>query len=920
MSIISDKLTRRSFLALTAAAALSGCSSGSDETIIVESGNSGDDPAIVEEKTYRASCRSNCQSNCSLMAHVRNGRLVRTSKGLYDLENNREIKPDGTPGDEISQTEIEEKFKSYERICLRGLSQVQRIYSNTRILHPLLQTGERGDVSTFKQISWDEALELLATKLAENYDGTNASVLGKKICYVAGSGNYGQVQGLSGAGAIIYDMMQTTKTWVGYDMSLPVGLSKTMGPATFPFITGNEMRDVMNAKTLFLWGSNMAEAHLVGWQFVRKGREKGSINNVVSIDVMANTTAVKSDYLYRIRPGSDTMVALSMINVILNERYKADLSGMPADIKEYILHNTNAPYLVKSNGNGTYSYLRKKDITGVATDTEYVAYDINAGAEAFTAQKPLAVWYYGAQRTEFPAGGDYAITGSYTVNGIAVKPVYQWLLEKTAQYTPEYAEDYTQVSPANLRKLVDLYTDGPTTVYLGFGTSHHYNSSNFGFALAVLGSITGNIGKTGASIGNFFCSWSTKGTGAFAGTPSRTRYPYYTMLGRLADEMRAGTSDVKVLVNYYANPISNTTNAKQDLIDTVFHKDHTDFIVTPDMELTETARYSDLVLPVCHWFETEDLFTGSKHPYTIYQEKVAAPMGEAKSDMDIARLLSVKLGDKIPSLKAGLDAFFRPNGYFKTDWEFIADKISNPGNPASRVSAKNLKKQKFVRSQTPKSIHVSLEDITVVNDTVVPVNSTKTQIKTSGYTGKLELFLEDPLVFIKAPLVYMDMLPYTAEGVALTAKEQFPEWLAPSDSWEGPGADQQLVADYPLIYMQEHPRWRVHSQWTEVPWLRELDPEPVIKINPSDAVKYGNIQTGDMVKVSNQRGHAVFRVIVNPQMPQGIVNAPKGWQRWLYSQQYGDGGCYNDMTNPKVHPVACDQVFWDARVKIERIG
>ncbi|MFR0869079.1 MAG: molybdopterin dinucleotide binding domain-containing protein [Adlercreutzia sp.] len=39
--------------------------------------------------------------------------------------------------------------------------------------------------------------------------------------------------------------------------------------------------------------------------------------------------------------------------------------------------------------------------------------------------------------------------------------------------------------------------------------------------------------------------------------------------------------------------------------------------------------------------------------------------------------------------------------------------------------------------------------------------------------------------------------------------------------------------------MSERPRYRVHSQWFSTPLLRELDPEPYVKINPADAEARG---------------------------------------------------------------------------------
>jgi molybdopterin-containing oxidoreductase family molybdopterin binding subunit len=52
----------------------------------------------------------------------------------------------------------------------------------------------------------------------------------------------------------------------------------------------------------------------------------------------------------------------------------------------------------------------------------------------------------------------------------------------------------------------------------------------------------------------------------------------------------------------------------------------------------------------------------------------------------------------------------------------------------------------------------------------------------------------------------------------------------PGEAWR----DNPLFKKYPLVYIQEHSRYRVHSQWFNTPMLRELDPEPLAKISRKD--------------------------------------------------------------------------------------
>ena len=58
------------------------------------------------------------------------------------------------------------------------------------------------------------------------------------------------------------------------------------------------------------------------------------------------------------------------------------------------------------------------------------------------------------------------------------------------------------------------------------------------------------------------------------------------------------------------------------------------------------------------------------------------------------------------------------------------------------------------------------------------------------------------------------------------------------------------------MYLQEHSRFRIHTQWFEVP-VRELDPEPQGKVNSVDAEAWR--KDGDYIEVFNDRGHAVVK-------------------------------------------------------------
>ena len=95
--------------------------------------------------------------------------------------------------------------------------------------------------------------------------------------------------------------------------------------------------------------------------------------------------------------------------------------------------------------------------------------------------------------------------------------------------------------------------------------------------------------------------------------------------------------------------------------------------------------------------------------------------------------------------------------------------------------------------------------------------------------------------------------------------------------------------------------------------MNELDPEPVIKINPADAEPRG-IAQGDMVRAYNDRGFVVLKAVISNGTRPGMIVVPKGWQKG----QFADGH-YQDMTAMIYNEASLNNCFYDARVEVEKI-
>ncbi|MFB0561212.1 MAG: molybdopterin-dependent oxidoreductase [Candidatus Lokiarchaeia archaeon] len=260
-----------------------------------------------------------------------------------------------------------------------------------------------------------------------------------------------------------------------------------------------------------------------------------------------------------------------------------------------------------------------------------------------------------------------------------------------------------------------------------------------------------------------------------------------------------------------------------------------ELIVTADMFMTPTARYADILLPACSYLEFSD-FLPHPYPYVQLQQKVIEPLYESKSDVDIAAGLAKRLGF---------------GEYFEGGEEGFIDLIMQ--HPSlSGITRDKLKQQG------------------AMNLPFIPDTGQKIDIQFSTPTGKIETYAESLVEF----------------GQAL------PGYLPPLEAPVEPEGKK-----YPLSFIQGHSRFRTHSMFANVSSLIQMNPEPIVEINPIDAKKR-NISDNDMVTVFNDRGRTTLRARVTEGVRPGVVNITEGW--WF--EQFKEGSV-NHLTHDTINPV-----------------
>ncbi|MBI2232191.1 MAG: hypothetical protein HYU46_24240 [Deltaproteobacteria bacterium] len=139
-----------------------------------------------------------------------------------------------------------------------------------------------------------------------------------------------------------------------------------------------------------------------------------------------------------------------------------------------------------------------------------------------------------------------------------------------------------------------------------------------------------------------------------------------------------------------------------------------------------------------------------------------------------------------------------------------------------------------------------------------------------------------------------------------------PKYIEP---WEG--RRDPLTREFPLQLLTPHPYQFVHSSFTNVPWLQELERQQ-LWMNPVDAKARG-IKPGEKVRVSNRRGALVVPALVTERIMPGVVSLDEG--AWLNLDASGTdrGGSVNMLTRDEDTPLGDGATTHSCLVQVEEM-
>ena len=807
-------MTRRSFTKATAlvaaTAALGGSVAAADSLV-----NSTTAYAEDEEKLVHTSCRA-CISNCGVIAHVKNGRVV---------------KLEGDPADPMSQG----------RLCPKGLSGIQALYHPNRNKYPMKRVGERGG-NEWERISWDEAIDTIADALMEMYEKTGPEGL---LLSTGGGGNPQffsppRFRNFFGAGNVFEPGCAQCYLPRNFTMPLINGASDTSIADSNCAALYNPTAQI---DSYVMWGTGPAQhAPSSAGRAIVELREQG-VQTVV-IDPRFTPDAARADVWLPVRPGTDVAMMMGWIRYVIDNKLYDE---------EFCTKWSNLPFLVDPDDPAGALLRASKVFDDVTADNEgYVYYDEGTGKVT----KAYAL------TPDNEASYKPALFGTYDVtladgSTVSCQTAFEAYKAQVDEFTLERVAQICNVEAEDLEKAIHIYADVESSgITLGVATDQYPQSTQAAIGAAALDCMMGYINKPGSPAHGGF-PHAAESTVFPTGFMGEAPYEFQTPENI---EKRLGYVEHKGLGGWMHSHIPTILNAiltgepyqphiwiersgnKMAMLGNsaswvdAFPK--LDLIVHMYMYPTSfSTEAADLLLPTAEWLETAFV---QGRLYTVLLRQPVTNLFECIDETFIWAKHAKALADRGHE---GMQKAFDPEacGSTPTYWnsmeeyyEFVASNVQMSWDELKEKAPFNQMEPEAYWEMANSAPHLALgED--------------------GSYTGFGRCAAKDIKDNPKKCGPYGDTMIYLGrhgnEAFEMPAASE--EYL-PMPYYHEPDDNLEYGEDYPLILTEGRIPFYHHGTLRNNPYLRELYPAPEVWIGPEDAEAYG-IEDGAWVNVHSPR-------------------------------------------------------------------
>jgi len=710
------------------------------------------------------------------------------------------------------------------RLCARALAMTQYTYHPSRLTTPLKRVGARGE-GKWEEISWEEAFDLIEkrmNKIREEYGpesmifsmGTGRDI-GAWICMLAYA--YGSPNVMfSLSGIACYSPRLAAVETVQGDYCVMDAAQWLPGRYDNPRFKVPEC--------IVVWGYNIPATcpdNIFGhWiiDLMKKGTK------IIAIDPRLSWFASRSKIWLRLRPGTDGALAMGFLNVIIEE-------GLYD--KKFVEKWTNAPFLVSDE---TGKLLRESDLVKGGSPDNFVVWN--------TAEEAPEIW--DSERVGYRSlRVKPALEGSYEISladgkRISCKTVWTLFCDEVNKYPLDRVAEITWVPAEKILEAARFYAKSkPASIHWGVPIDMTPAITPTAQAITNLWCITGNLDVPGGNVISRFAfdavAYALPGAKGVITIDSEAhkkrigadRYgPLQKFIWRaqtdlVLEQIFTGTPyPIKGMWIQTCNPIGGIGLDPKKWNEAL---KKLDFIVAVDLFMNPTTQLVDVVLPAATFLEKEGLRTWWVPLQSINK---ALSVEGCKSDVEINFELARRFDPNFQwkTIHELFDDILKPSGMTFTELQkkgWVLPPEGHPSAPYHRYEKGLLRPDKKPGFQTPSS-------------------------KIEIYSSLREEWGLEPLAHYEEP-------PFT------------------------PVTQPELYKEYPLILStgRRSPAY-FHSEHRMIPWLRQIDPDPVVEIHP-DTAKLLHIGGGEWVWVQNWLGRAKFKAKVTPVVPRWMVMATHGW-------------------------------------------
>ncbi len=400
---------------------------------------------------------------------------------------------------------------------------------------------------------------------------------------------------------------------------------------------------------------------------------------------------------------------------------------------------------------------------------------------------------------------------------------FEQLKDHVQPCTPEWAQEITGIPAADIRKLAMLYgTTKPAVIRWGNTFANHTNVTQALRAGGCLEAITGNLEIPGGDLcypGELRYTTTVKPKGTQLGAE---RYPLIPAGPSILDAFFTGKPYLpRALLAYHTNFVSHAgyTRVREALR-------KLEFIAVIELFRTRTCEdLADLILPAASFLEMYDWrsYPSTQGLIVALRRPAIAPVHSSRPIYEIERDLAGRMGygDTYP---------------WHTLEELYAYHLASVGL--------DLEKLRQDPIQVVKRFEYRKHEKGLLRRDGRPGFNTP--------SGKIEL--------------------YSARFEEL-GYEPLPTYREPAES---PVSTSEVAKQYPLIAVNRRSPYYVHYKFRNLPSLRKIEPDPVVRLHPTDALTRG-ISEGAWVKIRSPRGEIRMKAHVTERTRLGVAWIDGGW-------------------------------------------